>query len=102
MERGDGHALAKVEQVRLLALRARVERQVFAVEVARKALQHIKYDPRVSRESLRAFENAQNELLKLTIKGAKPIKITDIVLTSCTEAAQKAHPEYFADLPPVR
>jgi len=72
------------------------------LEVARKAIQHINYDPRISRESLRAFENAQNELLKLTIKGAKPIRITDIVLTSYTEAAQKAHPEYFADLPPAR
>ncbi len=69
------------------------------VDVARKAIQHIHYDPRISRESLRAFENAQNDLLKLTIKGAKPIKITDIVLTSYTEAAQKAYPEYFVDLP---
>ncbi len=72
------------------------------VEVARKAIRHINYDPRISRESLRAFENAQNELLRLTIKGAKPIRITDIVLTSYTEAAQRAHPEYFADLPPLR
>jgi NitT/TauT family transport system substrate-binding protein/sulfonate transport system substrate-binding protein len=69
------------------------------LDVARKAIQHINYDPRMSRESLRAFENAQNDLLKLTIKDAKPIRITDIVLTSYTEAAQKAHPEYFSDLP---
>ena len=72
------------------------------LDVARKAIQHINYDPRISPASLRAFENAQNELLKLTIKGAKPIRITDIVLTSYTAAAQKAYPEYFADLPPVR
>jgi len=69
------------------------------LDVARKAIQHIKYDPRMSRESLRAFENAQNDLLKLTIKGAKPIPITDIVLTSYTAAAQKSHPQYFSDLP---
>ena len=69
------------------------------LDVARKAIQHINYDPRMSRESLRAFENAQNDLLKLTIKDAKPIRITDIVLTSYTEAAQRTHPEYFADLP---
>jgi len=72
------------------------------LDVARKAIQHINYDPRISPASLRAFENAQNELLQLTIKGAKPFRITDIVLTSYTEAAQRAHPEYFADLPPVR
>jgi ABC-type nitrate/sulfonate/bicarbonate transport system substrate-binding protein len=72
------------------------------LDVARKAIPHISYDPRISRESLRAFENAQNELLQLTIKGAKPMRITDIVLTSYSEAAQRAHPEYFADLPPAR
>ena len=69
------------------------------IDVARTAIQHINYDPRISRENLRAFENAQNELLQLTIKGAKPLRITDIVLTSYTAAAQQAHPEYFADLP---
>ena len=69
------------------------------LDVARKAIQHISYDPRISRQSLQAFENAQNELLQHTIKGAKPKRITDIVLTSYTEAAQRAHPQYFADLP---
>ncbi|HKA45872.1 MAG TPA: ABC transporter substrate-binding protein [Burkholderiales bacterium] len=73
------------------------------LNVARKAIQHIKYDPRVSRASLQAFENAQNDLLKLTLKpGTQPIKVTDIVLASYTEAAQKAHPEYFADLLPLK
>ena len=72
------------------------------LDVARKAIRHISYDPRISGESLRAFENAQNDLLKLTIKDAKPLKITDVVLTSYTAAAQKAYPEYFADLPPAR
>src|SRR6266571_5265886 len=71
------------------------------LEVARKAIQHISFDPRMSRESLRAFENAQNDLLKLTIKNARPLTITDVVLTRFTEAAQKAHPEYFSDLPPL-
>ena len=72
------------------------------LDVARKAIQHISYDPRFSRQSLQAFENAQNELLKLTIKGAKPIPIRKLVLTSYTEAAQHQHPEYFSDLPAVR
>jgi len=72
------------------------------LDIARKAIQHIKYDPRVSRASLLAFDNAQQELLQLTLKsGTKPLKITDVVLVSFSEAAQKAHPEYFADLPPL-
>jgi sulfonate transport system substrate-binding protein len=69
------------------------------LDVARKAVQHIRFDPRMSGESLRAFENAQNDLLKLTIKDKKPLKITDVVLTRFTEAAQRRHPEYFSDLP---
>ena len=69
------------------------------LDVARKAVQHIHYDPRMSRASLKAFENAQNDLLKLTIKDAKAIPISDIVLTRFTEASQKAYPQYFADLP---
>ena len=72
------------------------------LDVARKAIQHIAYDPRISRESLRAFENAQNDLLKLTIKDAKPLQIRDIVLTRFTEQAEKSHPEYFRDLPPLK
>ena len=73
------------------------------VNIARKAIQHIKYDPRVSRASLQAFDNAQDELLRLTLKpGTQPLTITDVVLASYSEAAQKAHPEYFADLPPLR
>jgi ABC-type nitrate/sulfonate/bicarbonate transport system substrate-binding protein len=73
------------------------------LDVARKAIQHISYDPRISAESLRAFENAQGDLLKLTLKpGTKPLSITDVVLVSYTEAAQKAYPEYFRDLPPLK
>lgn len=73
------------------------------LNIARKAIQHIKYDPRVSRASLQAFENAQKELLRQTLKpGTQPLKIADIVLASYSEAAQKAHPEYFADLPPLK
>ena len=71
--------------------------------VARKAVQHIKYDPRVSGASLKAFDNAQDDLLKLTLKpGTKPLRITDVVLASYTQAAEKAHPEYFADLPRLK
>jgi len=69
------------------------------LDVARKAIQHISYDPRISRQSLQAFENAQNELLQHTIKDGKPKRITDIVLTNYTETAQRSHPQYFADLP---
>lgn len=71
--------------------------------VARKAVQHIRYDPRVSSASLKAFDNAQGDLLKLTLKpGTKPLRITDVVLASYTQAAERTHPEYFADLAPLK
>ncbi len=69
------------------------------LDIARKAIQHIRYDPRISRASLLAFENAQEELMRLTLKDAKRLAIPDVVLASFMEAAQKTHPEYFADLP---
>ena len=71
--------------------------------VAQKAVQHIKYDPRVSGASLKAFENAQGDLLKLTLKpGTQALRITDVVLASYTQATEKAYPEYFADLAPLK
>ena len=69
------------------------------VEIGKKAIQHIRYDPRISRASLTAFENAQEDLMRLTLKDAKRLAITEVVLASFMEAAQKAHPEYFGDLP---
>ena len=72
------------------------------LEVARNAIGHIQYDPRMSRASLQAFENAQNDLLKLTIKDARPLAIDAVVLTRFTQAAESAYPEYFRDLPPLK
>jgi ABC-type nitrate/sulfonate/bicarbonate transport system substrate-binding protein len=69
------------------------------LDVARKAVQHIAYDPRMSRASLQAFDNAQSDLLKLTLTNAKPLKVSEIVLTRFADAAEKAYPQYFADLP---
>ncbi|HKA38430.1 MAG TPA: ABC transporter substrate-binding protein [Burkholderiales bacterium] len=71
--------------------------------VAQKAVQHIKYDPRVSSASLKAFENAQGDLLNLTLKpGTQPLRITDVVLASYTQVAERDFPEYFADLAPLK
>jgi NitT/TauT family transport system substrate-binding protein/sulfonate transport system substrate-binding protein len=69
------------------------------LDVARKAIQHIRYDPRISRASMLAFENAQEDLMRLTLKDAKRLAIPEVVLASFMEASQKAHPEYFSDLP---
>ena len=43
--------------------------------------------------------NTGTDMVNAMTQREVKIGITDIVLTSCTEAAQRAHPQYFADLP---
>jgi hypothetical protein len=69
--------------------------------VAKKAVQHISYDPRVSRNVIQAFEAAEDDILKLTLKDARRLSIPDQFAASFLMEVQKAHPEYFSDLPPA-
>jgi ABC-type nitrate/sulfonate/bicarbonate transport system substrate-binding protein len=69
--------------------------------VGKKAIRHISYDPRVSRPVMQAFEAAEDDVLKNTLKGAPRLAIPEQFATSFLADAQKAHPEYFSDLPPL-
>jgi ABC-type nitrate/sulfonate/bicarbonate transport system substrate-binding protein len=69
--------------------------------VARKAVQHISYDPRVSAPVMKAFEAAEDDVLKNTLKGAPRLNIPDQFATSFMADVQKTNPEYFNDLPPL-
>jgi ABC-type nitrate/sulfonate/bicarbonate transport system substrate-binding protein len=69
--------------------------------VGRKAVRHISYDPRVSRPVMQAFEAAEDDVLKNTLKGAPRLPIPEQFATSFLADAQKAYPEYFSDLPPL-
>jgi len=69
--------------------------------VARKAVQHISYDPRVSAPVMKAFEAAEDDILKNTLKGAPRLNIADQFATSFMADVQKTNPEYFNDLPPL-
>ncbi len=69
--------------------------------VARKAVQHISYDPRVSAPVMKAFEAAQDDILKNTLQGATRLNIPDQFATSFMADVQKTNPEYFNDLPPL-
>jgi NitT/TauT family transport system substrate-binding protein len=71
------------------------------VAVAKKAIQHISYDPRISRSVMQAFEAAQEDILKLTLKDAHRLSIPEQFASSFLMEVQKAHPEYFNDLPPL-
>jgi ABC-type nitrate/sulfonate/bicarbonate transport system substrate-binding protein len=67
--------------------------------VGRKAIQHISYDPRVSRPVIQAFETAEDDVLKNTVKGGSRLSIPDQFASSYLADAEKAYPEYFNDLP---
>ena len=71
------------------------------VAVGKKAIRHISYDPRVSRPVMQAFEAAEDDVLKNTLKGAPRLGIPEQFAASFLTDAQKAYPEYFSDLPPL-
>ena len=69
------------------------------VAIAKKAVKHINYDPRISKASMTAFDSAQNELIKLGSGSAdKKLTLPNVVLTDYMKKVEKDHPEYFKDL----
>lgn len=70
--------------------------------IAKKAIQHIRYDPRISKYSMRAFEDAQEDILKLTLTNAPGrLVIPDQFADSFLAEVQRTYPEYFSDLAPL-
>ena len=69
--------------------------------VGKKAVRHISYDPRVSPAVLQAFEAAEDDVLKNTLKGAHRLAIREQFAASFLADAERSHPEYFSDLPPL-
>ncbi len=70
--------------------------------IAKKAIQHIRYDPRISKYSMRAFEEAQDDILRLTLTNAPGrLVIPDQFAESFLAEVQRTHPEYFSDLAPL-
>ena len=71
------------------------------VTVGKKAIRHISYDPRISGPVMQAFEAAEDDVLKNTLKGATRLNVPEQFAPSFLAEAQKSHPEYFSDLPPL-
>ena len=70
--------------------------------IAKKAIQHIRYDPRISKYSIQAFEEAQEDVLKLTLTNApRRLNIPEQFVASFLEEVQRTHPQYFSDLAPL-
>ena len=72
------------------------------VAIGKKAVKHISFDPRLSPNVLRAFENAEDEILMNTLKGAPRLDVPSLFRPQFMAEVQKEHPEYFADLPPLK
>jgi NitT/TauT family transport system substrate-binding protein len=69
------------------------------VAIGKKAIKHISFDPRLSPNVMRAFENAEDEVLMNTLKGAPRLDVPSLFRPQFMTEVQKEHPEYFADLP---
>jgi NitT/TauT family transport system substrate-binding protein/sulfonate transport system substrate-binding protein len=72
------------------------------VAIGKKAIKHISFDPRLSPNVLRAFENAEDEVLMNTLKGAPRLDVPSLFRPQFMTEVQKEHPEYFADLPALK
>ena len=70
--------------------------------IAKKAIQHIRYDPRISKYSMRAFEQAQDDILRLTLTSAPArLSIPEQFSRSFLDEVQREYPQYFSDLAPL-
>jgi ABC-type nitrate/sulfonate/bicarbonate transport system substrate-binding protein len=72
------------------------------VAIGKKAVHHISFDPRMSPAVLRAFNNAEDEVLMNTLKGAPRLDVPSLFRPEFMTEVQKEHPEYFADLPKLK
>jgi NitT/TauT family transport system substrate-binding protein len=70
--------------------------------VAKKAVRHISYDPRLSPAVLKAFDSAEDDILKNTLQGAKRLNVADQFSPAFLAEVETTHPEYFDDLPPLK
>jgi ABC-type nitrate/sulfonate/bicarbonate transport system substrate-binding protein len=69
------------------------------VAVGKKSIKHISFDPRMSPNVLRAFENAEDEVLINTLPGAPRLNVPSLFRPQFMAEVEKEHPEYFVDLP---
>ena len=72
------------------------------VTIGKKAVKNISFDPRMSPNVLRAFENAEDEVLTNTLKGAPRLNVPSLFRPDFMQQVEKEHPEYFADLPRLK
>lgn len=72
------------------------------LDVAKKAIQYISFDPRLSPAVMKAFDAAESDVLKNTLQGTARLKVSDQFSPAFLTEAEKAYPAYFSDLPPLK
>ena len=72
------------------------------VAIGKKGVKHISFDPRLSPAVMRAFNNAEDEVLMNTLKGAPRLDVPSLFRPTFMAEVQAEHPEYFADLPKLK
>jgi sulfonate transport system substrate-binding protein len=72
------------------------------IAVGKKAVQFISYDPRLSPAVMKAFNAAEDDVLKNTLPGAARLVVADQFSPAFLAKVEKTHPEYFNDLPPLK
>jgi sulfonate transport system substrate-binding protein len=72
------------------------------VAIGKKGVKHISYDPRLSPAVMRAFNNAEDEVLMNTLKGAARLDVPSLFRPKFMAEVEQERPEYFADLPPLK
>jgi ABC-type nitrate/sulfonate/bicarbonate transport system substrate-binding protein len=72
------------------------------VAVGKKAVKFISYDPRLSSAVMKAFDAAEDDVLKNTLQGATRLVVADQFSPAFLNEAEKAYPEYFRDLPALK
>jgi ABC-type nitrate/sulfonate/bicarbonate transport system substrate-binding protein len=71
------------------------------LEVAKRAVRHMAFDPRISKYSIQAFEDSVRILIEQK-KMKSPLDMAKVVDARFIEKVQREHPEFFSDLKPVR
>jgi ABC-type nitrate/sulfonate/bicarbonate transport system substrate-binding protein len=72
------------------------------IAIGKKAVKFISYDPRLSPAVMKAFNAAEDDVLKNTLQGAARLVVADQFSPAFLIEVEKAYPEYFSDLPALK
>ncbi len=69
--------------------------------IANRAIEHVTFDPRLSKLVFQGLQNTMIAFLKSTNQLAGPVSATSAISPDAMLSVQKYDPQYFSDLPPI-